>query len=391
MFNLNKNQFGGMVTIGGDCFAGSGSKGSLFAWLADCFNFNLATNNWGSNAGHYVEFDNGLRILNQHVPSSYINKNTELYINAGAIIDIKILMDEIKIIESHGFEIKSRLTIHPHANVITKEDMEYEKSVLTSGSTFKGVGSATIGKVLRKPNQKLAKDYDELAPFIKDRTFEINEKLAKGMKILVEGSQGIDLDLNFAEFPYTTSRQTHATQLLADCGLAPQTCTNVIMNIRTNPIRINNVSAADGTHKYTGNYWDAKEISWQDIAARAGYDNYDEFEKEYGFALLTSVTRKLRRVFEFPKERMKFVHAISGGLLPDSHLLYSLNFVNFIDRNVKGVKTVEEVMTPKIVKWLNENIKPTIGFDKLKLIRTGPKHSEVVVVNEDDLVKHCCF
>lgn len=379
MVELNVNANGGMVIITTDSGAGSSGKGSLNAWLADKYNFNISINNWSTNAGHFTEFDDGTRVLNQHLCSAFVNKNTEIYINPGASIDIPTLLNEIGTIERLGFDIKNRLTIHPNANVITDADKEEEKRVIKSGSTFKGCGAALARKTMRVPGQKLAKDYDELSPYIKDRTYELNEGISKGMKILVEGSQGIDLDINFAEWPFTTSRQTHPTQLVADSGLPCSAITNVILNMRTNPIRINNQSAANPDEQcYSGNYWDAREISWRIVANRAGYSSYEEFEKEYGFALLTSVTKKVRRVFEFPKERTKFVHALAGGLLPNSNVLYSLNFVNFIDKNVKGVKTISDLMTGKIIKWLSENLYPIIGEDKLKWIRTGPKHSEIV-------------
>jgi hypothetical protein len=381
MIQLNKNINGGQVVITTDMGAGSSGKGSLNAWLADNYHFHLATNNYMTNAGHFVEFNNGVRILNQHLCSAFIDPNTEIYINAGAAIDLQTLFNEIKIIEDIGFRIKDRLTIHPNANVITEEDKNEEKRVIKSGSTFKGCGASIARKIMRVPGSKLAKDYDELHPFIKDRTYEINVGISKGMRILIEGSQGIDLDINFAEYPFVTSRMTHPTQLVADAGLPCSSVTNVIMNMRTNPIRINNQSAANPNETcYTGNYWDAKELTWQDISKQAGYDDFKEFESEYGFALMTSVTKKLRRVFEFPKERIKFTHALVGGLLPNSNVLYSLNFINFIDRYVKGVKNIDELMTDKVVKWLNENLYPVIGYESLKWIRTGPKHSEIVEI-----------
>jgi hypothetical protein len=379
MIKLNKNENNGMVVVTTDSGAGSSGKGCLNAWLADKYKFHIATNNYATNAGHIVELDNGVRILNQHLCSAFIDKNTEIYINAGASIDLKTLFSEIDIIEKAGFPIKDRLTIHPNANVITEADKEEEKRIIKSGSTFKGCGTALARKTIRVPGQKLAKDYEELATYIKDRTFEINIGIANGMRLLVEGSQGMDLDINHSEWPYCTSRQTHPSQLIADAGLPCSCVTNVILNMRTNPIRINNQSAANENEQcYTGNYWDAKEISWKDIARQAGYETYEEFENEYKYAMMTSVTKKLRRIFEFPKKRSAYVHAMAGGLLPNSNVLYSLNFINFVDKNVKGVKTVNELMTSRVSKWLNDNIYPVIGYDKLKWIRTGPKHSEIV-------------
>ena len=370
-----------MVVVTTDGGAGSSGKGALNAWLAEKYKFNLATNNWATNAGHFVEWidKNGKhRVLNQHICSAFFDPNTELYINPGASIDIATLMKEIETLEKEGFSIRDRLSIHPHANVITEADKQQEKEIIKSGSTFKGCGAALARKTMRVPGGKLAKDYDELQSFIKDKTQEINNMASNGARILIEGSQGIDLDINFAEFPHVTSRQTHPTQLVADAGLPCQAITNVVINLRTNPIRINNQSAANEKETcYTGNYWDGAEISWEIVAERAGFASFDEFKKEYEFAMMTSVTKKVRRIFEFPKERMKFVHTLVGGNLPESHVLYSLNFINFIDRTVRGVTTEKELMTPKVTEWIKTNLTPIIG-NKLAWIRTGPIHEEIV-------------
>lgn len=377
MFNTNSN--GGKVVVTTDGGAGSSGKGCLNSWLGDKYEFHLATNNWMPNAGHYTELDDGRRILVQHIPSAFINQNIKLYINAGAALNIKTLFDEIEMLESNGFPIKDRLYIHPHANVIIDNDIEEEKRTIKSGSTFKGCGAALAGKTIRQ-NRKLAKDYEELKHFIDDKTVEINEGIAKGMSILVEGSQGVDLDINHAEFPYCTSRQTHPTQLVADAGLSPQSVTNVVINLRTNPIRISNTSAADDQERYSGSYWDAKEITWDDVARCAGWDDPESFKEKYGFAMLTSVTKKVRRVFEFPKKRAYYVHSLCGGLLNDNKLLYSLNFVNFVDKTVEGKTTKEEILTEKVKKWIDENLYSMPNMN-LKWIRTGPKHSQILELN----------
>lgn len=376
--DLNENQNGGMVVVTTDAGAGSSGKGCLNAWLATSHDFHIATNNFATNAGHFVQFDNGTRVLNQHICSAFINKNVEIYINPGASIDLQTLFNEIKLLDDLGFNITDRLTIHPNANVITQDDKDREKEIIKSGSTFKGCGAALARKTLRVPGMKLAKDYEELRPFIKDRTYELNNGVAKGMRLLIEGSQGMDLDINFAEFPHCTSRQTHPSQLVADAGLPPNCVTNVILNVRPHPIRISNQSAANDQEQcYSGNYWDAKEISWEDVATSAGY-TFDEFKSLYGFALYTSVTKKLRRVFDFPIERFKQVHAMAGGLLPNSNVLYSLNFANFIDKQVGGTKNYDVLMTMKLRNWLNKNMYPIIGYNTLRWIRTGPHHSEIV-------------
>ena len=367
---------GGRVVVTTDGGAGSSGKGCLNSWLADKYNFHVATNNWMPNAGHYTELDDGRRILVQHIPSSFVDPNIILYINAGAAINLDTLALEIQMLERNGFNIRGRLYVHPNANVITDEDVETERKLISSGSTFKGCGAALAGKTLRQ-GRKLAKDYVELEGLIKDMTMELNEGISKGMNVLVEGSQGVDLDINHAEFPYCTSRQTHPTQLLADAGLPPHSASNVIINLRTNPIRISNISAADNTNKYTGNYWDAKEITWEDVAITAGWDDPSEFLEKYGYAMTTSVTKKTRRVFQFPRKRFEYVHAMCGGLINDGTLLYSLNFINFVDKTVEGVTTEKELFTDKVNQWIDDNMKCVPNMS-LRWIRTGPKHSHIV-------------
>lgn len=405
---LFQNKFGGRVVVTADAMAGSSGKGCLNAWLADKrmsgVEFDIATNNWATNAGHFVQYyvkratnshlpcisdpertshDEAcqyetIRILNQHICSAFVCPNTLIYINAGSSIDLEVLDKEIKTIESYGYDIKNRLRIHPHANVITERDKEIEKNTITSGSTFKGCGAALARKSIREPGCKLAKDYDELAPYIKDMTMDLNDGIRKGMNILVEGSQGVDLDINHAEYPYTTSRQTHPSQLIADAGLPPNSVTNIIMNLRAHPIRINNTSAADGEHRFTGNYWDADETSWETIAIESGYRTYEEFIKDYEFALLTSVTKKIRRVFKFPIERMKYVNALVGGNLDDGVVKYAINFLNFVDKATYGVTDYDAVMTPKVVTWLRDNLYKVIAKKDLMIIRTGPYHHQSI-------------
>lgn len=370
MINFKKNQFGGMVVVTSDVFAGSSSKGALNAWLTDKYDFDIATDSWMPNAGHYVELDDGTRLLTQQVPSAFINKNTELYINAGAGIEIDILFNEIEILENHGFNIKDRLSIHPHANVITQANKDEEKRILKTGSTFKGCGAAAASKTMRQ--QKLAKDYEELAPYINNRTIELNEMITKGAKILIETAQGTDLDLNHAEYPFCTSRQTTPAQAVADSGISPHLVTNTVANIRTHPIRINNKSAADGSYCYTGNYWDAKEISWEEVARDAGYE-YNEFMDKYEKSIMTSVTKMPRRVFTWPAERFKHNMWLLGYHSGDVYL--SLNFVNFIDKGVDGVNDPDKILTPKIKNWLHNNMGEYLS--KLYWIRTGPQHSQV--------------
>lgn len=66
----------------------------------------------------------------------------------------------------------------------------------------------------------------------------LNEVYDNGGTVVLEGTQGTLLDLHLGDYPYVTSRQTHASAWLAEAGLAPTLDIEVIMVVRTFPIRV---------------------------------------------------------------------------------------------------------------------------------------------------------
>ena len=50
----------------------------------------------------------------------------------------------------------------------------------------------------------------------------INDKIAKGNKVLAEGAQGSMLDVDFGTFPFVTSSNTTSSGICSGLGIAPQ-------------------------------------------------------------------------------------------------------------------------------------------------------------------------
>lgn len=364
---LRKNQHGGVVAITQDGGAGSSGKGCLNSYLTTHFPWDAAICNWQPNAGHYVTLDNGDRHVTQQVPSSFINPNVMLMIGAGSAICIDTLLAEVKRLDEAGFNVSERLLIHPNAAVITEDCKEQERRELKHGSTFKGCGAVVARKAMRLA--KLAKECEELELFIHTHFAEdVLDMLGRGANFLVEGAQGVDLDLNHSQYPHCTSRQTVPGQIATDCGIPMNFVSQIVLNWRTYPIRISNESAADGSHRYSGDCFGAPEITWRSVAERAGY-TYEEFMDKYGAALLTTVTKKERRVFEFPRERADFVWRLCGGSPGNDFVINSLNFVNFVDRNASAV---DHGMTDQVKEWLIKNWSPHM-LGALRWVRWGER------------------
>ena len=85
------------------------------------------------------------------------------------------------------------------------------------------------------------------------------ERYDQGDQILIEGTQGILLDLVFGDYPYTTHRQPTPAQWLQEAGLATTLPHRVVSVFRTFPIR---VAGNSGPLPH--------ELSWPEFSRLAG-------------------------------------------------------------------------------------------------------------------------
>lgn len=356
--DLNKN-----VTVVIDGQAGSCGKGKICGYLAKKDNFKMTVNSWSSNAGHSFVDESGSKIVVSHVPMGMVNPNCKLIINAGAIITPEILKDEIEKYKDIIGERK--IYIHPRAMIIQEKHREIERNQIKSGSTFKGCGAAYCDKIMRKPDLVLAKDYFEKADEdfknkieIVDTAYLINETTDD---ILIEGAQGQDLDLNYGlDYPNVTSRMCSASQLIADAGCSPYKIKDIYMIIRPYPIRISNKTNI-GEDIYSGDYFGSKEISWDEVAKRC---NCPDEIKEY-----TTVTKKVRRVFEMNWERLKY------NVMINQPTQIVLNFAQYIDWKAYKCRNYNEL--PSTVKDFIKRIEEETNVP-VTIIGTGEGNEDII-------------
>jgi adenylosuccinate synthase len=356
--DLNKN-----ISIVIDGQAGSCGKGKISGYLALKDNFNVSTNNWSSNAGHTYVQDDGRKIVVSHLPMAIVNPNTKLCINAGAIITPEILYKEIDLYKDLIGDRK--IYIHPRAMIIQEKHREIEKENIRSGSTFKGCGAALADKIMRKKGIVLAKEYFENIDRQYKNIIEVSDTAnilnKETDSILIEGAQGQDLDINYGlDYPNVTSRMCSAAQLVADAGLSVFDVKDIYMIIRPYPIRISNETNI-GENIYSGDYAGSKEISWDEIAKRCGYEGHLE---EY-----TTVTKKKRRVFEMNWERLKY------NVMINKPTQIVLNFAQYIDYKAYKCKSYEEL--PQKVKDFISKIEEETKVP-VTIIGTGEKNEDII-------------
>lgn len=335
------------VVVGGQF--GSEGKGKIVSYLALRDNVDIVVRCGGPNSGHTVDY-RGQRYELRSLPAGFINQRTRLLLAAGSLINPEILLTEIKIA---GID-PQRVGVDRNAGIISSLQSEEERSLSLRdrlGSTLSGTGSGVANRALRKPDFKLAKDLPELQGFLTDVSEEVNSALDKGGKVVIEGTQGFGLSVYHSpHYPYATSRDTTASGFLSEVGVSPRLVTDIIMAIRTYPIRVAGNS---------GPLID--EITWEDVQRRSGYRTEI---KEY-----TTTTKKLRRVGLFDLELVARAAKVNR---PTQLALHGADYLSYSNKAItQYVALLEETKTH--IKQLETSLGTGIS-----LIGTGPANEEII-------------
>jgi adenylosuccinate synthase len=274
------------VLVGGQY--GSEGKGQIASFLAP--EYEVLVRVGGPNAGHRVYEDLVPYTFHQLPSGTRVAPHARVVLGPGATLLLTVLHQEIADCRLEP----GRLFIDPQALLIEPSDVAFEEESLRKqiASTARGVGAATARKVLRtaaQPLVRLAKDIEELRPFLCPTREVLEDTYGRGGKVLVEGTQGAGLSLHHGDYPYVTSRDTTASGCLAEAGIAPGRVRKTLLVCRTYPIRVQNPDGGNGTSGPM-----VGELSWDEIARRSGLPLDELLEQER-----TSTTNRQRRVSEF--------------------------------------------------------------------------------------------
>jgi len=249
----------------------------------------VCATNAAPNAGHTTVTKNGRKFVTFHMPTmGVLSPNSPIFLNAGAIIDIDILVKEV---EDLGVNPR-RVYIHENATIITHKNKMTEKDKSSSqtkiASTQKGVGAALSAKVDRSGDVAKYHSEDLISYGFNLTDATLNSFIQRGYAAMIETPQGMSLSLNNGFYPYCTSREVSVSQSLSDAGLHPHILHKTLMTMRTFPIRVGNIVDEKGhTLGFSGPvYPDQHELNWA--------VDFPHITPEK-----TTVTQRVRRIFTF--------------------------------------------------------------------------------------------
>ncbi len=250
---------------------------------------------------------------------------------------------------------RDRVYVDPRAVLVTPDDIAAEQAISESiGSTASGTGSALVRRMQRGADVRLVANSKRLRQFAQVQTVAdlLHDQIDKGSHVIVEGTQGFGLSLLHGPgYPYVTSRDTTASGFASEVGLSPRDVDEIVMVIRTYPIRVGGNSG-----QLNG------EIDWETIRQRSGAP---ELEIEY-----TSVTHRVRRVGEFD---ISAVRKAAEYNRPTALVLMGVDRLNYLCR---GCKSVSEL--PHQIGTLIDSIQRETSV-LVKILGTGPDTENFLV------------
>jgi adenylosuccinate synthase len=253
----------GVVLVGAQW--GDEGKGKITDLLASQFDY-IVRFQGGNNAGHTVIHE-GTKLQLHLVPSGILYPHVTPVIGNGCVIDPKVLLDEMKMLNDQGISTE-RLMISTNAHLI----MPYHRDLDGAserrlganeiGTTRRGIGPAYRDKAARlglrmqdlldrsifkekvaaalvETNDVLEKIYglptysieaiaeeylgyaEILKPHIAEITSVLNTALREGKKVFFEGAQGTLLDIDHGTYPFVTSSSPTAGGACTGTGVGP--------------------------------------------------------------------------------------------------------------------------------------------------------------------------
>jgi adenylosuccinate synthase len=237
----------------------------------------------GANAGHTVVKGEDEFILHQ-IPSGILHEGTQCIIGNGVVLDPVTLLHEVDALDARGIDVLGRLVVSDRAHLVLPYhkllDSAFEKRQRI-GTTGRGIGPTYEDKIGRRGvragdlraldrvrdhlDERIAQvnlrlemmgceehvsaddvfgEVEKLAPrlipLLADTGLITQQALEAGRRILLEGAQGAQLDVDHGTYPFVTSSNTTAGAAAVGAGIGPTKIDAVLGVVKAYTTRVGN-------------------------------------------------------------------------------------------------------------------------------------------------------
>ena len=201
-----------------DLQAGDTGKGKVAHALAKDYDLVLRYNG-GANAGHTI-YHNGIKIVTHQVPVG-IFYGIPSIIGPGCVVNLPKLHEELSMLRTLGFS--GPLYIDHRVHVTSAEHIEEDGKDNKIGTTRQGIGPTYRDKYARVGKRILdvIKYSDAQQLYSVVDLYQLFHRDTKEYKILCEGAQGFQIDIDWGDYPYVTSSHC-TTGAVCLNGIPPQ-------------------------------------------------------------------------------------------------------------------------------------------------------------------------
>ena len=277
----------------------------------------------GHNAGHTLVVD-GQKFALQLVPSGVLHPGVTPVIGNGAVIDPRVLVDEMEALAARGIDCGAlRVSGNAHLVMPYHVDLDalHERRLGDAklGTTKRGIGPAYADRAMRTGlrvqdlldpdgfrarldsaldhvNEVLVKVFGRppasaaeiageylgrcaprIAPHIADTVGLVHDALENGRQVLLEGAQATFLDLDHGTYPFVTSSNPVAGGACVGAGLGPGHIDRIVGVVKAYVTRVGagpfvtelsdstGNHLVDAGHEYGTNTGRRRRTGWLDL------------------------------------------------------------------------------------------------------------------------------
>ncbi len=392
----------------------------------------------GNNAGHTVVNDQG-KFSFHLIPCGVFWPDALNVIGNGVVVDPDVLLEEIDDLKARGIDISHRIVVSERAHlimpyhVILDELTERARGSGRIGTTGKGIGPAYADKaartgvraadlldiealiprlenILEYTNAVITNVYggdslsfDEvfdkcrdwsvrLAKYIGPAEKIINQALASGENVLLEGAQGVLLDLDHGTYPFVTSSNPTIGGASVGVGVSPthiEGITGVFKayttRVGTGPLPTElNDSTGETIRELAQEFGTTtgrpRRVGWFDAVAA----KYSALINGYTSAVLTRLDvldgfETVRICTQYTNEDGEVTDDFPGGVAALEKARPVFEEMPGWDRPTASVRRYEDL--PREARDYVERIQELIGCP-IDVISTGPHRDETVMVRQ---------